>query len=138
MLDQDSNPVFFDFYMLTGGALGDKQHVSSSDFLLLSYGAYIDVNFVVTDLQIVTSKCHRSNEPTLKRRNNSAYNEKWHCSLEWHFNHNLFPPKIRWYKSREYQDLKPLKQCFANLESFLLQLKAYGINAHLSIFKGTC
>nr|POE93956.1 hypothetical protein CFP56_27833 [Quercus suber] len=59
MLDQDSNPVFFDFYMLTGGALGDKQHVSSSDFLLLSYGAYIDVNFVVTDLQIVTSKCHR-------------------------------------------------------------------------------
>ena len=57
--------------------------------------------------------------------------KKWHCSLEWLFNHNMFPPKIRWYKSREYQDLKPLKQCFANLESFLLQLKAYGINAHL-------
>ena len=57
--------------------------------------------------------------------------KKWHCSLEWHFNHNMFPPKIRWYESREYQDLKPLKQRFANLESFLLQLKAYGINAHL-------
>ncbi|KAK4594384.1 hypothetical protein RGQ29_018169 [Quercus rubra] len=51
MLDQDSNPVFFDFFMLTGGALGDKQHVSSSDFLLLSYGAYIDVNFVVTGIK---------------------------------------------------------------------------------------
>ena len=44
--------MFFDFLMLTGGALGDKQHVSSSDFLLLSYGAYIDVNFVVTGMSI--------------------------------------------------------------------------------------
>ena len=38
--------------MLTDGALGDKQHVSSADFLLLSYGAYIDVNFVVTGMSI--------------------------------------------------------------------------------------
>lgn len=44
--------MFFDFYMLTGGVLGDKQHVSSSDFMLLSYGAYIDVNFVVTGMSI--------------------------------------------------------------------------------------
>ena len=38
--------------MLTDGALGDKQHVSSADFLLLSYGAYIDVNFLVTGMSI--------------------------------------------------------------------------------------
>ncbi|XP_050287439.1 probable serine/threonine-protein kinase PBL1 isoform X1 [Quercus robur] len=45
MLDQDSNPVLFDFFMLSGGIVGDKQFVSSRDKSHLCYLPYIDIYF---------------------------------------------------------------------------------------------
>ncbi|XP_059629961.1 probable serine/threonine-protein kinase PBL21 [Cornus florida] len=41
MLDQDYNPIVFDFGMLTGGVLGDK--TSAPNSLLLGSSGYIDV-----------------------------------------------------------------------------------------------
>lgn len=50
MLDQDYNPVLFDFFNLSGGAVGDKQLSSYSDMFTFSQGyrGYIDVNFLMT------------------------------------------------------------------------------------------
>ncbi|GMY20117.1 probable serine/threonine-protein kinase PBL21 isoform X1, partial [Fagus crenata] len=52
MLDQDYNPVLFDFFNLSGGAVGDKQLSSYSDMFTFSQGyhGYIDVNFLMTAL----------------------------------------------------------------------------------------
>nr|XP_023873608.1 probable serine/threonine-protein kinase PBL16 [Quercus suber] len=45
MLDQDSNPVLFDFFMLSGGIIGDKQFVSSRDKSHFWYLPYLDIYF---------------------------------------------------------------------------------------------
>ncbi|KAL4627200.1 hypothetical protein ACB092_05G151100 [Castanea dentata] len=45
MLDQDSNPVLFDFFMLSGGIVGDKQFVSYRDKPYLCYLPYLDIYF---------------------------------------------------------------------------------------------
>ncbi|XP_030968752.1 probable serine/threonine-protein kinase PBL21 isoform X1 [Quercus lobata] len=48
MLDQDFNPVLFDFFMLTGGALGEKQHLLNQDVMLISDIPYLDNSFFKT------------------------------------------------------------------------------------------
>ncbi|KAK9997297.1 hypothetical protein SO802_021983 [Lithocarpus litseifolius] len=45
MLDQDSNPVLFDFFMLSGGIVGDKQFVSYRDKSHLCYLPYLDIYY---------------------------------------------------------------------------------------------
>jgi hypothetical protein len=51
---QDYNPVLFDFFNLSGGAVGDKQLSSYSDMFTFSQGyhGYIDVNFLMTGMSI--------------------------------------------------------------------------------------
>ncbi|XP_075665667.1 putative serine/threonine-protein kinase PBL21, partial [Castanea sativa] len=48
MLDQDFNPVLFDFFFLTGGALGEKQYLLNQDVMLISDIPYLDNSFFKT------------------------------------------------------------------------------------------
>ncbi|XP_075663893.1 putative serine/threonine-protein kinase PBL21 [Castanea sativa] len=48
MLDQDFNPVLFDFFMLTGGVLGEKQHLLNQEVMLIADIPYLDNSFFKT------------------------------------------------------------------------------------------
>ena len=53
IVSQDFNPVLFDFFMLTGGALGEKQHLLNQDVMLISDVPYLDSSFFKTGISII-------------------------------------------------------------------------------------
>ena len=53
IVSQDFNPVLFDFFMLTGGALGEKQHLLNQDVMLISDIPYLDSSFFKTGISII-------------------------------------------------------------------------------------